>query len=74
MKNELDLISEMLQTAFYNKLEVEVVTAFYYAVKNNPDMDLKDLVFIALGKWDCNSIEDEYGNFRFIEKDGEDEN
>jgi len=70
-KEECALISTMLKTAENYGLEVEVVLAFYHVIKNNPEASLKDLVFMALGEWDCNKLEDEYNSIRFV---GDDDN
>jgi hypothetical protein len=70
-KEEFDLIAKMLQIAFDNKLEVEIVMEFYQVVKNNPNASLEELVFMALGAWDCNSIDDEYKALYFLGDDNE---
>ena len=51
-REEQAAISSMLKKATVWHLEAEVLLAFYYTVRANPDRDLNESIFIALYEWD----------------------
>ncbi len=57
-KEELGIVSTMLEKAMKFNLEPEVVWSFYHAMKENPKLTLEEAAFVALGDWDIIEFED----------------